>query len=110
MVPPLKMEKWNAQAEEEITLLVKDWLKQQGKTQKDLRKALNASSERMPVLLTSLKAEYISGGLPKLLSTLCAIEHAWINAEQKSAVKSQISDPFSQLDLLLEEINEDCNN
>ena len=45
------MTKWNKEIEEEITLLVKDWLKQKKKTQKDLKRILNASSERMLSLI-----------------------------------------------------------
>ena len=71
------MDKWNSQIEEELTLLIKDWLKQKGKTQKDLRKGLNASSERMPILIDALKTNYSSGGLPKLVSVLCKIEEIW---------------------------------
>ena len=55
MVPFVKtMEKWNATIELEITLLLKDWLKQKGKTQKDLQTILGTSSERMPVLIEIL--------------------------------------------------------
>ena len=95
--------------EVEITLLIKDWLKQKGKTQKDLRKVLNASSDRMPSLLESLKKEYHQGGLPKLASVLCKIEEAWSVNNQIFSDETK-SDPFSQLDLLLEELKEDCSN
>ena len=54
------MAKWNSQIEEELTILIKDWLKQKGKTQKDLRKILNASSDRMPTLIEVLKKEYFA--------------------------------------------------
>ena len=102
------MEKWNAQIELEITLLLKDWLKQKGKTQKDLRNILNASSDRMPSIIEVLKKEYTSGGLPKLASILCSIEEKWSNDNNIKKLEAK-SDPFSQLDLLLEEIQEDCS-
>ena len=101
------MKSWNKNIEDEITLLLKDWLKQQGKTQKDLRKILNASSERMPALIEIIKAEYTSGGIPKVASILCTIEARW--SENNNHIESD-QDPFSQLDLLLEKIQEDCNN
>ena len=103
------MEKWNSQIELEITQLVKDWLKQKGKTQKDLRKILNADSERMPAMIKILKKEYSSGGLPKLASLLCSIEEKWSNKSKNTEQAEFSTDPFSQLDLLLEEIQEDCS-
>ena len=104
------MEKWNNQIEEEITLLIKDWLKQKGKTQKDLSKLLNTTSERMPALIETLKTEFSTGGLPKLAKVLCSIDEQWTNNRDQVIEKEKTSDPFGQLDLLLEEINEDCNN
>lgn len=104
------MEKWNNQIEEEITLLIKDWLKQKGKTQKDLSKHLNTTSERMPALIETLKTEFSTGGLPKLAKVLCSIDEQWTNNRDQVIEREKTSDPFSQLDLLLEEINEDCNN
>ena len=103
------MGKWNKQIELEITLLLKDWLKQKGKTQKDLKKILNSSSDRMPSIMEILKKEYNSGGLPKLAKTLCSIEEEWSNNYQCINDTSTPTDPFSQLDLLLEEIQEDCS-
>ena len=103
------MTKWNKEIEEEITLLVKDWLKQNKKTQKDLKRFLNASSERMPVLIETLKSEYSVGGLPQLLSLLCAIEESWENNNEVKKSETVSADPFDQLDLLLEELKDDCN-
>ncbi len=103
------MEQWNEQIEEELTLQIKEWLKVQGKTQKDLKKFLNTSSDRMPVILETLKAEYFSGGLPRLANVLCAIEEEWAHKKNQPLKQNIDSDPFSQLDLLLEEIKEDCS-
>ena len=103
------MNKWNKEIEEEVTLLVKDWLKQKNKTQKDLKRILNASSERMPVLIDTLKLEYSTGGLSQLLKVLCAAEEYWEQGNQIKQSEEIISDPFGQLDLLLEELKEDCN-
>ena len=103
------MTKWNKEIEEEITLLVKDWLKQKKKTQKDLKRILNARSERMPVLVETLKLEYSTGGLAQLLKVLCTAEEYWEQGNQIKLGEEIISDPFGQLDLLLEELKEDCN-
>ena len=102
------MKSWNKKVEDEISLLIKDWLKQQGKTQKDLKKILNASSDRMSTILEIIKHEYSLGGITKVASLLCSIEATW--SEKKNYIEENtiITDPFSQLDLLLEEIQEDC--
>ena len=104
------MAKWSEEIEAEITSLLKDWLKQQGKTQKDLRDSLNASSERMPVIIEVLKDEYHVGGISKIASMLCAIEESWAKQINPIFHEKKNGDPFSQLDLLLEEIKEDCNS
>ena len=113
MVSPLRsMTKWNKKIEDEITLLIKDWLKQKKKTQKDLKQVLNASSERMPVLIETLKLEYLAGGLPQLVGVLCTAEQCWEENEEEnksSLNETDIPAPLGQLDLLLEEIKEDCN-
>ena len=73
------MLKWTKEVEEEIILLIKEWLKQHNKTQKDLRLSLNANSERMPALLEILKNDFSKGGLPTLTAKLCEIESFWVN-------------------------------
>ena len=45
---------WNTAMEDELVAVLKDWLKQQGRTQADLRRSLRASSTRMPALLEVL--------------------------------------------------------
>ena len=95
--------------DDELTIVIKDWLKQKGKTQKDLCKSLGTSSDRMSFLLDALKKDYSLGGLPQLAEHLCAIEEAWSQQKEVMPTKVNNSDPFGQLDLLLEEIKEDCN-
>tara|TARA_B100000029_G_scaffold279283_1_gene273538 strand:+ start:22 stop:357 length:336 start_codon:yes stop_codon:yes gene_type:complete len=111
------MAKWSDQIENELTLLIKDWLKAQGRTQADLRKSLDAVSTRMPSLVDELKKEYLQGGLPKIASRLCNIEERWRSNQSLNTYKeveenhqSKSIDPFGQLDLLLEEIREDCES
>ena len=69
----ISMPQWSTQIEEDLTLLLKDWLKAQGRTQADLRTSLQAVSTRMPALIDVLKKEYMKGGLPKIASLLCTI-------------------------------------
>ncbi len=105
--------KWSQQTEEELSLLLKDWLKAQQRTQADLRKGLNADSTRMNSIIEVLKKEYIKGGFQKVLSCLCRIEETWANNKEPQIKELEHQDkplvnPFDQLDLLLEEIREDC--
>ncbi len=103
------MSRWSTEIEEELALLLRDWLKHQGRTQADLRKSLQAMSTRMPSLLEVLQKEYSLGGLPKLAARLCSIEDEWSRNIPHSEEKGKPSDPFGQLDLLLQEIRHDCD-
>ena len=110
MVPNLTMTKWSEKTEEQLILFIKDWLKQIGKNQSDLCQYLKLPSTRMPVLIEALKKEFISGGIPKVATRLCEIEHKWL--KDGGSVSTNIvdnSDPFGQLDLLYDEICEDCD-
>ena len=109
MVPFIKMAQWSKEFEEEVVLLIKDWLKHHNKTQKDLRYGLNASSERMPILLEILKKDYSHGGVQKLAKRLSEIEDCWVSNNELETTNVIDRDPFGQLDLLLEEINDDCS-
>ncbi len=101
---------WSQATETELSLIVKDWLKVQGKTQADLREGLKASSSRMPSILEELQKEYKSGGLPKLVSVLCEIEANWKEGGEAPKEKNiQSNDPYNQMDLLLQEILDDYN-
>ncbi len=107
MVPHLKMTKWSNETEEQLILLIKDWLKQIGKNQSDLCQCLNLPSTRMPVLIEALKKEFISGGIPKVANRLCEIELLWSKDGGSVSTKIDNSDPFGQLDLLYDEICQD---
>ena len=105
------MPKWTQKLEEELTLLIKDWLKCNNKTQIDLREHLKAHSSRMPALIESLKKDYALGGIPKVAQKLCQIEDDWRLQSQNNkgtlSEEKEKKDPFNQLDLLLEELRED---
>ena len=104
----VNMKSWTSKKEEEVTLIIKDWLKSKGRTQSDLGKGLNATSSRMPALIEILQKEYILGGMPYLAERLCKIEEEWStsgNKNNESAKSNEsISDPFGQLDLILKEL------
>ena len=109
------MANWSEQIEEELTVLLKDWLKSQNRSQADLKRSLQADSSRVSSLLQVLKKDFAKGGLPEIASRLCIIEEDWANNEH-TYIKDEINcvkdsiDPCDQLDLLLEEIREDCDN
>ena len=103
------MTSWSNQIEEDLTLLIKDWLKQNGKTQADLKESLQLDSSRMPVLLESLKKEFLKGGISKVAAKLCKIEESWLIKNNSPSISKTESDPYGQLDFLLQEMKEDCN-
>ncbi len=114
------MPKWSKQIEEELTNLLKDWLKHHGRTQADLKNSLEVDSSRMPFLLDKLKREYDSEGSQGVMVRLCEIEREWSKnlenyskeqTDPKAIGQDNIkmhSDPFGQLDFLLQEIRDDC--
>ena len=75
------MSQWSNQIEEELTLLLKEWLKSQGRTQADLKKILKADSSRIQSLLDVLKKDFYKKGLPEVAARLCMVEENWANNE-----------------------------
>ncbi|MCP9915716.1 hypothetical protein [Cyanobium sp. ATX 6F1] len=92
---------------EELQTFLKEWLRHTGRTQADLRRALRASSIRMPVLLGELERTYGRAGLAGLAERLCGIEEQWQGEEGQAEGGTDFEDPLGQLDLLLEEIRAD---
>jgi hypothetical protein len=88
---------------EDLHSFLKDWLRHSGRTQADLRRALHASSIRMPVLLEALQLTYAHQGLAGLAERLCAVEESWQQSPGGSLDMGS-ADDLGQLDLLLEEI------
>ena len=94
---------------DDLQSFLKDWLRHAGRTQADLRRALRASSIRMPILLEELHRIHRQQGLPGLAERLCGIEALWAGEDQGdpdagSLIHEADQDPLGQLDLLLEEI------
>ena len=102
---------WSPDFENDLTQLLKDWLKSQGRTQADLRRSLRAASTRMPSILEVLEQDYKAHGLQGLASRLCKVESEWYGEERSFDAHSSktLADPFGQLDLLLQEIRHDCS-
>lgn len=103
---------WTPEFETDLTLLLKDWLKQQGRTQADLRRSLRAISTRMPALLEVLAREHLLHGLSGLATRLCQVEAEWHGEQTEEGLEESPGggDPFGQLDMLLQEIREDCSD
>ena len=110
------MKSWSKEREEDLSLLLKDWLKLKGRTQADLSRSLNSVSSRMPAILEVLKDHWNKGGISNVVEILCDVEESWDKSNQTEASKQQFgdtkkegSDPFGQLDFLIEAIKEDCD-
>jgi hypothetical protein len=97
---------------DDLQSFLKDWLRHTGRTQSDLRRALRASSIRMPVLLDELARTYSRDGLTGLAQQLCEIESLWQGEDQGIDGDDQapisLDDSLGQLDLLLQEIRLDA--
>ena len=102
--------KWSQELEDDLALLVKDWLKQNGHSQADLKDRLEASSTRMPAIIEALKKEYYLGGMQKIALRLCEIENSWTIKNKMQPAQDKDQDPFGQLDLSLDEIREHCDS
>ena len=92
---------------DDLQAFIKDWLRQS-----DLRRALRASSIRMPVLMEELARVYSRDGLTGLAQRLCEIESLWQGEDQGLDDGDQsplaLEDSLGQLDLLLQEIRLDA--
>ena len=108
MVSSMSKERWSKDIEEDLILLLKDWLKQTGRTQSELCKSLNLSSARMPTLIESLKKDFNSGGIPKIANRLCEVEELWTIDEGGKTRNRPELNSSGQLDLL-DEICEDLS-
>ena len=108
MVSDMNRITWTTELEEDLILLIKDWLKQTGKTQSELCQSLNLPSARIQTLIDFLKKDFISGGIPKVANRLCEIEELWIKDEGKNSKMKLDLNTSAQLDLL-DEICDDLS-
>lgn len=98
---------------DDLQAFIKDWLRHTGRTQADLRRALQASSIRMPVLMELLEATVASQGLSGLAAQLCGIEDRWQHEDgwqESEEPAPSLEDSLGQLDLLLQEIRMDAGD
>lgn len=105
------MSSLSAEQLDDLQTFLKDWLRHAGRTQADLRRALRASSIRMPVLVEELRQLHARQGLLGLAERLCGIEQLWQGEEsgvleEVACGSDDLSDSLGQLDLLLEQIRQ----
>ena len=106
----MNRDRWSKEIEEDLILLIKDWLRQTGRTQSELCQSLNLPSARIPTLIDCLKKDFISGGIPQIANRLCEIESLWTEdqgAGSKKKKKIELNNS-GQLDLL-DEICDDLS-
>ena len=108
MVSTMSKERWSKEIEEDLVLLIKDWLRQTGRTQSELCQSLHLPSARMPTLIESLKKDFSSGGIPKIANRLCEIEELWTRGGGEKTKEIFNLNSSGQLDLL-DEICEDLS-
>ena len=108
MVPYMNKDNWSKEIEKDLIVLIKDWLRQTGRTQSELCQALNLHSARIQTLIDFLKKDFISGGIPKIATRLCEIEALWTKDEGEKFKKNIDLNKSAQLDLL-DEICDDLS-
>tara|TARA_Y100001968_G_C18698106_1_gene410005 strand:+ start:110 stop:442 length:333 start_codon:yes stop_codon:yes gene_type:complete len=102
----MSKEPWSKEIEEDLILLIKDWLRQTGRTQSELCQSLNLPSARMPTLIEYLKKDFCTGGIPKIANRLCEVEELFSKNGEEEKNMNLKSNSSGQLDLL-DEICED---
>ncbi len=85
---------WSKKIEEDLILLIKDWLRQTGRTQSELCQSLNLPSARLPILVDFLKKNFISGGIPKIANRLCEVEELWTKGGGEKIKKNLIQGSY----------------
>ena len=104
----MNRDSWSKEIEEDLILLIKDWLRQTGRTQSELCQSLNLPSALIQTVINFLKNDFISGGIPKIANRLCEIESLWTKDKEPKLKKNIELNNSAQLDLL-DEICEDLS-
>ena len=103
------MSKLSTQEEHELLSFIKDWLKSQRFTQKDLANALNIKSSRTSEITLKMKELYKKGGMFNIAKNLIKIEQNWLNNIKNDYREINQRPPYNQLDIdsLVNQINHD---
>ena len=93
------MSKLSQKEEKELLAFIKDWLKSNGLSQKDLACELNIKSSRTSEITSKLKEFYKKGGIFNVAKNLIKIEQNWLNNIKKDFRKMKQTPPYNQLDI-----------
>tara|TARA_B100000963_G_scaffold238193_1_gene208278 strand:+ start:310 stop:693 length:384 start_codon:yes stop_codon:yes gene_type:complete len=74
------MNKLSSQEEKELIVIIKDWLRSHGYSQKDLAGQLKIKSSRTSEIINKLRDLYKKGGIINIAKNLIKIEQYWISA------------------------------
>ena len=106
------MSKLSIEEEKELICFIKDWLKTNGFTQKDLANELNIKSSRTSEIILKMKELYKKGGMFNIAKNLIKIEQKWLNNIKSDYLETkQTPPPYNQLDIdsLVNQINQDTS-
>ena len=78
------MNKLSSQEEKELIVFIKDWLRSNGYSQKDLSAQLKTKSSRTSDIISKLKDLYKKGGIVKVAENLIRIEQYWISTKSNN--------------------------
>ena len=105
------MSKLSIQEEKELVSFIKEWLKTDGFTQKDLANELNIKSSRTTEIILKMKELYKKGGMFNIAKNLIKIEQKWLNNIKNDYLETKQIPPYNQLDIdsLVNQINQDTS-
>ena len=105
------MSKLSIEEEKELVSFIKDWLKKNIFTQKELANELNIKSSRTSEITLKFKELYKKGGMFNIAKNLIKIEQKWLNKIKKDYQETKHDPPYNQLDIdsLVNQINQDTS-
>ena len=105
------MSKLSQQEEKELISFIKDWLKSNGFSQKDLAYELNINSVQMSGIILKIKEFHKKGGMFNIAKNLIKIEQNWLNNIKNDYPETKQAPPYNQLDIdsLVNQINQDTS-
>ena len=105
------MSKLSKEEEKELLVFIKDWLKSNGLSQKDLACELNIKSSRTSEITLKLNEFYKKGGIFNVAKNLIKIEQNLLNNLKVNYKVQEEIPPYSQLDIdsLVNQIERDSS-
>ena len=90
------MSKLSQREEKELISFIKDWLKSQGYTQKDLANELNLKSSQTSEITRKVKEFYKKGGIFNIVKNLIKIEQNWLKNIPTNSQEINETHPYNQ--------------